>query len=1046
MRIHELTFQAIGPYATTQHLCFDRLDDVGLFLLDGPTGAGKSTILDAITFALYGKADDDRKNTELHSTLAEPGVPPTIALDVSFGTRRFVIDRTLQHYAPRRGAKDPHDVVTRQASMTLVEVVEGEHRQLTTRVDEAQQILRGVIGLSREQFTSVVLLPQGEFARFLKASSNDREAILRQLFNTHRFDEIGDYLNAQAKTLRGTVEADQQRRHTLRTGLIDTAQTYGPSTATEVDQAASDGAEPTEESEVAALDLDALEDGALVDHVDSIMTELEAAALRRVEQSSTAWQAARKLLQQLEQQQEQLHEADQYRRRHTALQQQAAAVEAAQLELAHHQRAKPVHDAQQHCDTAKTRLTAALEQFQEHCDTAQHDGVIVEWAAGREIFAVTDETTQQVADGWKTVEAAAIRALEHLAQHEKTQATITAGQQQRAQWQQTHAQLTDKIERLDQHYDSACQKLEADKVRADELSGVDQQLDTAIQRLDEAETKQAAAKRAEAAQTETQRTKDTCDTTQQAADAALEHFQQLTRRRIEAAAGFLADQLQEGQPCEVCGSTSHPEPAATHGLDDISNEAVQQAETSAIEARRAANAADERYQAAHTELQSLQAQAGGLSLQDATEGVREAQQAVTTVKAQVKELAELRARIEAHETHIGQVRDDKSAAEQRLTEVSTQLTTLTAELEEAQAQLADALGAYETVAELRTAIEPARRLVGQLVDQAGVVTTAVSAHDTARQRVTEALAASATDEHPAFTDSAEARGHVLSADVCQQHETLIRQWTTERDRLAEKSGQAAVVAGLKLLDDGIQAPTQEAMDSAREAQRTAEARVSDANREHGSIQATHAQCRTQQNALREVSQRSAEQVAEYEELVGLSDVIAGRGENAVSMPLRSFVLAGWLEHVAANASERLTGMTGGRYELQHAVGQGGRGHAGLNLEVIDHLNDTVRTPSTLSGGETFMASLALALGLADAVQAQAGGVAMDTLFIDEGFGSLDADTLEEVMGVLAALQDDGRLIGLVSHVESMKQQIPHRVQVTKTQTGSSVAIIGPDLA
>src|SRR5699024_5304816 len=142
---------------------------------------------------------------------------------------------------------------------------------------------------------------------------------------------------------------------------------------------------------------------------------------------------------------------------------------------------------------------------------------------------------------------------------------------------------------------------------------------------------------------------------------------------------------------------------------------------------------------------------------------------------------------------------------------------------------------------------------------------------------------------------------------------------------------------------------------------------------------------------------------------------------------------------------RLIGMNGSCYELQHALGQFGRGLSGLNLEVIDHLNDTTRTPATLSGGETFMASLALALGLADAVQAQAGGVAMHTLFIDEGFGSLDTDTLEDVMGVLNALQDDGRLIGLVSHVDSMKQQIPHRIQVQKAQTGSTATILGPDV-
>src|SRR5690625_5923842 len=161
MRIHHLNFQAIGPYPTEQCLAFQDLDDVGLFLLDGPTGAGKTTILDVVTFALYGKADDERKNTELHSTLAEPCTPPTITLDVSFGLRRFVIDRVRQHFAPRRGAQDADDVVTRQASIAPSEAVEGQSQQLTTRVDEAPQILRSVIGLSRAQLTSAVLLPQG---------------------------------------------------------------------------------------------------------------------------------------------------------------------------------------------------------------------------------------------------------------------------------------------------------------------------------------------------------------------------------------------------------------------------------------------------------------------------------------------------------------------------------------------------------------------------------------------------------------------------------------------------------------------------------------------------------------------------------------------------------------------------------------------------------------------------------------------------------------------------------------------------------------------
>ncbi|MDN5732168.1 MAG: SMC family ATPase [Yaniella sp.] len=1049
MRIHRLTFQAIGPYPGKQDLAFEQLDAAGLFLLDGPTGAGKSTILDVVTFALYGKADDERKNTELHSTLAEPGTPPTITLDVSFGLRRFVIDRVLQHFAPRRGAKDADDVVTRQASIALSEVVEGQSQQLTTRVDEAQQILRSVIGLSREQFTSVVLLPQGEFARFLKASSNDREAILRQLFNTHRFDEIGDYLSQQAKTLRSAVESDSQRRESLRAVLIQTAETYAPAWEDDAGSQHLVEQERHGSDETAALDLDALSDAELIEHVESRMTALQAHAQQRVAQASTTLETTRKKLTDLQEQQTQLREATDFRTRRVAHEAQAAEAKSSRQQLDDHARAKPVVDAQNHLDTATQQLNAAVESWQHHFDAAQDDDVIGTWARqaaeGHQLFAVDLDDVPALCDQWKTIEATAIRAREQVQQHEKAQSSIAATRKRLAEWKRSHAGLTKQLQDFETTFATLTEQLDANRARAEELSGAENTLQTAQQRLEETTAQQTAAKKAQTAYARTEQTQQVRDTAKQTADKALEHAQQLLRRRIDAAAGFLAEQLEEDQPCEVCGSTSHPAPAQLQDATEISNVAVQAAEQQATEARRGANDAEQDHQTQLTALHDMQTRAGGLSVADADDAVATAQHTVATAQQQVNELTTVRTRTQEQEARVETLRQDKATAEKQLTEATTQVSTITAEVERAEAELTEALGAFETVEQLRSATEPAYRLVGQIVAQGAQVSTAVTACATAAQRVAQALEDSAAQDHPAFDDAKSATTCILSPGVYAEHEALVRQWTTEKDRLEEKAGQAAVVAGLKLLDADVAAPSNEALESAREAQQAAQVQLAQANREHGSIEATHQQVRGQQRQLDDVSKRSAEQLAVYEELVGLSDVVAGRGENTVAMPLRSFVLAGWLEQVAANASERLTGMTGGRYELKHAIGQGGRGYAGLNLEVIDHLNDTVRNPSTLSGGETFMASLALALGLADAVQAQAGGVSMDTLFIDEGFGSLDADTLEDVMGVLDALQDDGRLIGLVSHVESMKQQIPHRIQVQKTQTGSNVRVIGPDV-
>src|SRR5699024_8565223 len=206
--------------------------------------------------------------------------------------------------------------------------------------------------------------------------------------------------------------------------------------------------------------------------------------------------------------------------------------------------------------------------------------------------------------------------------------------------------LTERIGGLQEQFDTVCDQLTADRQRAEQLSGVENTLETATRHLEEAKTKHTAATNAQSAQTATDAAKRTRDTAQADADAALEHAQNLLRRRIDAAAGFLAEKLEPGQPCEVCGSTAHPEPAATHDLAEISNDAVQQAEQRATQARRDANTADEAYQTKLKDLQEHQTQAGGLSVVDADAVVANAKQAVADAQRHVTELTQLRARIE----------------------------------------------------------------------------------------------------------------------------------------------------------------------------------------------------------------------------------------------------------------------------------------------------------------------------------------------------------------------------------------------------------------
>src|SRR5699024_4431091 len=279
----------------------------------------------------------------------------------------------------------------------------------------------------------------------------------------------------------------------------------------------------------------------------------------------------------------------------------------ARHQLDDHARARPVVDAQNHLDTATQQLNAAVESWQHHFDAAQDDDVIDTWARqvaeGHQLFAVDLDDVPALCDQWKPIKATAIRALEQVQQHEKTQSSIAATRKRLAEWKHSHAGLTKQLQDFATTWATLTQQLDANRVRAEELSGAENTLQAAQQRLEDTTAQQTAANKAQTAYARTEQTQQVRDTAKQTADRALEHAQQLLRRRIDAAAGFLAEQLEQDQPCEVCGSTLHPAPAQLHDAAEISNTAVQAAEQQATEARRAANAAEQDHQTQLTALQ-----------------------------------------------------------------------------------------------------------------------------------------------------------------------------------------------------------------------------------------------------------------------------------------------------------------------------------------------------------------------------------------------------------------------------------------------------------
>jgi exonuclease SbcC len=507
--------------------------------------------------------------------------------------------------------------------------------------------------------------------------------------------------------------------------------------------------------------------------------------------------------------------------------------------------------------------------------------------------------------------------------------------------------------------------------------------------------------------------------------AARESMLDIRERRLLGMAAELAGGLVDGEHCPVCGSPDHPLPAA--------GEAAQVTAADEREAARREQAADAARQEAARKL--ARAEQGLATLLDRLRG------------RNIDELDDaLRAAVEAHE-HAVRLAAEHRRLRERLRVLESESDTVMTRLRDAEKE---AIGyALEQAALSERLGERAERLAaarGEHRDvaarRAHLLSVAERLDALASTSAEQAVAQARVEEQAAVVrEAVEVAGFpdvgTALAAARADHAALERRLG---DVTAREAGLRQVLADPELVgvDPGLRVevgPAADAytvarveMDAAIAAARLARQRVVDVAELAGRLRAVWA---TLGPAL-----------AEFEELSALTDVVNGRGQNARKMSLRAYVLAARLEEVAIAATERLQRMSDGRFSFVHTDVAGPRGtRGGLGLDVLDAYSGSTRSAKTLSGGETFLASLALALGLADVVAAETGGALLDTLFVDEGFGMLDANTLDEVMDTLDELRAGGRVVGLVSHVDELRERIPTQLRVHKSRTGSRVELI-----
>ncbi|MGB1238228.1 MAG: AAA family ATPase [Pseudomonadales bacterium] len=1026
MRPIRLSITAFGPFAGTECVDFTALGEQPLFLINGVTGAGKTTLLDAICFALYGKTTgDEREAAQMRCDHAAAATGTVVEFSFSIHAKAYWIKRSPEQLRPK--AKGEGYTRSGASAELWTLDAQGEPGELivSQKVTEASREIERITGLNVDQFRQVMILPQGKFRQLLLADSKDREAIFGQLFSTQIYKRIENQLRDQALALKREVG----RRGDLVQGLLEATELADRD---ELDKALADLVTAVEQaaSERGLLEAQlrtaqrAFEEGKVLSSAFDQVAKLERErAALKTQQGDIA--AVKLQLLRAEQAQEIEHPYLQYSAVKAQLPQLQQALEKGRAELA----------AAEQQLTLATQAQSEIPALRQQLDTAKANSIA--YAKHRESAAQLD-SAQQVLEGRQSEYKQAVEQHAQLTAH---------WQSLDDECRQLDSQIQARLQRLEGYQDLALQDASLQRRGHDLAAIIAQQENVQLQAHKLSEAKVAGQRSAQLFQ------------------QAQTRSQQIELQWHQSHVMRLAAQLEHNSPCPVCGATDHPNPASGQG-EVISQEQLEQSKREAERASEELTAQREAYGGLQAQYKSVQQQLSELitgfvdnyRISDAFDSAEQGQWLSTAQHELQRRQAEFQ-QLQVEHSAAQKQREARAAlaeqtkqALQQANDASTQcdkaLSLAKAQREQVAAQLPEAFqspGALdkaieiarqsqreldsqiahlsETYTQAQAAVSAAKATVEAQVDELARIETQLQGLGT---RWSEVLKESFFKTELEFLQARMQSDALLSLREKLQH--FEQQW--KHNEGAMEAAKAAV-ADAEMVD--ISALEQQ-LDQVAVARKCAETQWQQLHQREQGLLAT-------KKKIDEVEARSAELEAKYKVVGTLSDV--ANGQTGDKLSLQRFVLSALLDDVLVDASARLQVMSKGRYQLLRKEERAkGNKASGLELEVDDAYTGKQRSVATLSGGESFMAALSLALGLSAVVQAYAGGIALDTLFIDEGFGSLDAESLELAVRTLVDLQRSGRTIGVISHVSELKEQMPLRIDIRSDHRGSHLSVIG----
>lgn len=915
MRPNKLIMSAFGPYAGKVEVELDKLGENGLYLITGDTGAGKTTIFDAITYALFGEASGDNRETSMfRSKYAEPETPTEVELYFTCNNKDYYIKRNPEYDRP----KSRGEGFTLEKANAELHFPDG---RVITKLKEVNNAVVEIIGIDRNQFTQIAMIAQGDFLKLLLASTDERKKILQKLFKTQSYYVLQEKLKSKSGKLGHEYDAIKSSIEQYINGIV------------------------CEEENICFDEVCNAKNGDLT--AEEIVELLEKLIVDDEKTEKIIAEEKEKLQKELDDIKARIAKAE---------------------------------------DILSAKADLEKNEFEYKTETEKETEL-------KEILKAEEEKLPQVKEF--TGKVAEIKALlpdydelsEKQSTFNKNKTFIDSSFENISNTETKIKSLTDEISALTEERKTLetigeeILKLETEKKKKDEekikLEKLDKDIDDAV-----------------ALCVKSVKAHGDYNTKYYKAELLDIELKEKTKIYLEAQAGILAETLEANKPCPVCGSTTHPQIATKpvdvptkeelDNLQDKLNDANEVANNARGEAGKLKGASDEKEESVKKEISSL---LGDVSLDDAK----------SVIAVRVLDITSL---IYDFNTNIIEVQD-KIERKEELDELLPEKTSALEKTKEELAQIKDEVKSKtieNTSLEKRIA-ELKKKLTLETKEEA--------------EKQIETLNKEAESIQKAYDEALKA--------INENKEKLV----------SLKSAKEEI---LKRIGSG----TDIDLEKAKESKQMLEEKQADLDAKSKTV---HSRITSNKSSFDNILQK-LDEIKTVEEkwtwMKSLSNTANGNLSGKEKVMLETYIQMTYFDRIINRANTRFMVMSGSQYELKRRKkAENNRSQSGLELDVIDHYNGTERSVKTLSGGESFKASLSLALGLSDEIQSSAGGIRLDTMFVDEGFGSLDDESLAQAIKALSSLAEGNRLVGIISHVSELKDKIDKQIVVKKEKTGGS---------